>query len=129
MKGVDTIYQSDKLIIEVIKQKHMTSHRHGEVSLIPTTLPAGAKLISESKSVIAGHSESGHHHVMTADTPIKVYEHNGLTYLVNETTAHLTHQKEGTETHGVQILNPATWVKPVKKSFSYITSIMRRVQD
>lgn len=107
----------------------MQTRRHGEVSLIPTKTPKGAKLIKETKSFIVGHSESGHHHVLTATSPFKVYEHEGQTYIELTSEAKLTHQKTGEETHGVQILEPTTWLRVIKKSFSYASKVMRRVQD
>lgn len=104
--------------------------RHGEVILVPLeSLPKGAKLVEETKSFIAGHSESGHHHVLEAVSPFKIFEFEGKTYLDIPLEAKLTHQKQGTETHGIQILQPGFYERIIKKSFSYAKGIMERVQD
>ena len=52
--------------------------RHGEVVLKQTTLPKNATQLEETKSYIAGHSESGHHHVLTATQDFRVFEMDGL---------------------------------------------------
>jgi hypothetical protein len=107
----------------------MKLHRHGEVVLKPTTLPKKAKLVEEKKSVIVGHSESGHHHVLTATAPIKVLELEGRTYLDVPLEAKLSHQKVGTETHGTQVIAPGVYERVIKRSWSYAEKIMKKTID
>lgn len=107
----------------------MNLHRHGEVILVQRTLPKNAKQLEQTKSFIVGHSESGHHHILTATSPFKVYELEGKTYLELSTKAKLKHQKAGQETHGTQIITPGIYERIIKKSYSYGEKIMRRVQD
>ena len=72
--------------------------RHGENNFIPAQLPKGAKLVEKGKSLIVGHSESGHHHLMTLEkvapneAEIKIFEHEGVTYLDVPFQAKLEHQ-------------------------------------
>lgn len=103
--------------------------RHGEVVLIERNLPKGAKALETKKSIIVGHSESSHHHVLTATRPITVYEFEGKTYLDVPIEAKLNHQKTGTETHGTQVIAPGIYERIIKRSYSYGQKIMRRVQD
>ncbi len=104
--------------------------RHGEVLIKEVkSLPKNAKLVESGKKLIVGHSESGHHHVLTASAEIKMFEFEGKTYLDIPLEAKLTHQKQGTETHGVQILNPGLYERIIKKSYSYAEKIYKRVQD
>lgn len=113
--------------MEIITRK---LHRHGEVGLMEVKeLPKGAKLVEETKSFIAGHSESGHNHVLEAVSPFKVFEFEGRTYLDIPLEAKLKHQKEGTETHGIQKIATGIYERTIKKSYSYAEKIMRRVQD
>ena len=106
------------------------ARRHGEVSLIPVDdIPAKAKLVEENKSVIVGHSESGHHHVLTSTAPIRVYEYKGETYLDVSTEAKLEHLKSGSETHGSHVIAPTKFKRVIKQSFSYAQKAMRRVMD
>lgn len=116
--------------MKLIKRKEfMKIHRHGEVILIQRELPKKAKQLEETKSFVVGHSESGHHHVLTSTSPFKVYELEGKTYLELSTEAKLKHQKTGTETHGIQKIKPGIYERLIKRSYSYGEKIMRRVQD
>lgn len=105
--------------------------RHGECGLLPVdSLPKGAKQIEVLSKFVVGHSESGHNHVLTAPkTLIKIFEFEGKTYLDIPLEAKLTHEKVGTETHGVQTVKPGIYERTIKKSYSYAEKIMKRVQD
>lgn len=113
--------------MEIITKK---LHRHGEIGLKEVKeLPNGAKLVEETKTFIAGHSESGHNHVLEAVSPFKVFEFEGKTYLDIPLEAKLTHQKAGTETHGIQKIAAGIYERTIKKSYSYAERVMKRVQD
>lgn len=107
----------------------MKIYRHGEVVFRQSKLPKEAKQIEQTKNYIAGHSESGHHHVLTATAPFRVFEYEGKTYLDIPLEAKLTHQKTGVETHGTQVIEAGTYERIIKRSYSYAEKIMRRVQD
>lgn len=108
----------------------MRIHRHGEVILKEIdAIPEGAQVIETSKSIIVGHSESGHHHVLTSPMPIVMLGFNDKTYLQVEQDAKLLHQKSGDETHGTQIIARGFYERTIKESFSYAQKIMRRVVD
>ena len=107
--------------------------RHGEVLLIPAeSLPKGAKLVEEKNSLIIGHSESGHHHVLTipreSGVMIKMYEKDGKTYLDIPRQANLEHQKT-VEKHDTQIFRPGIYIREIRQSYSYAEKIMKRVID
>lgn len=113
-------------------------HRHGEVLLKPAILPQEAQLIQSGNDLIIGHSESGHHHVLTleknvlektANAVIKIFEFEGKTYLDIPLEAQLKHQKVGTETHGTQTIQPGIYERIIKRSYSYAEKIMKRVID
>jgi|SRR5918911_4119052 hypothetical protein len=107
----------------------MNIHRHGEVVLKPSTLPTKAKLVEFGKSVVVGHSESGHHHTLTVPkTQIKIFEFEGKTYLDIPLEAKLEHQKT-VEKHETQIIEPGVYERIIKRSYSYSEKVMRRVQD
>ncbi len=106
--------------------------RHGEVIMKKVgVVPAGAKLVQEGSSVIVGHSESGHHHVLTIPRGtgiVKMYEINGKTYLDLPSRADLVHQKSS-ESHGTQTFAPGIYIREIRQSYSYAEKVMRRVQD
>lgn len=106
--------------------------RHGEVLMKKVKeLPLGAKLIEEGKSIIVGHSESGHNHVLMAESGVKIkmYEIDGKTYLDLPSKVNLTHQKNSTENHGTQVFSPGIYIREIRESYSYEKKIMRRVID
>jgi hypothetical protein len=108
----------------------MRLHRHGELILKSVThIPDEARLVENKKSLIVAHSESGHHHTLTAPATIRFLEHEGKTYLDIPLQAKLQHQKAGTETHGTQVIEPGLYERIIKRSYSYAEKVMRRVQD
>ena len=93
-------------------------------------IPKEAKLVEKSKSIIVGHSESGHHHVLTVPkVDISMFEFEGKTYLDIPLEAKLKHHKSGEETHGVQIIVKGFYERIIKRSYGYAEKVMRRVQD
>lgn len=118
------------------KQNNLTPHdfgRHGEVILKRVdSIPKNARLIEEGTSIIIGHSESGHHHVLDIDrkqgTKIRLYEKDGKTYLDIPLMAHLRHQKT-VEPHKTQVFERGFYVREIRQSYSYAEKVMKRVQD
>lgn len=113
------------------------THRHGEVVLKPATMPEGVKLIQSGNDLIIGHSESGHHHVLTleknalakaTDAVIKIFEFEGKSYLDIPLEAQLVHQKEF-EKHATQVIQPGIYERIIRHSYSYAEKIMKRVID
>lgn len=111
----------------------MNYHRHGEVGIYPAKLPKGAKLVESGTSLIVGHSESGHHHVLTIpnvkERVIKMYELDGQTYLDIPAEAKLSHQKTGTEIHKTQVIAPGIYKRSIKRAYSYADKVMKQVLD
>lgn len=102
--------------------------RHGEVFLRKIEkIPDNAKLVFEGSEYIAGHSESGHHHVITADV-IKCYEVDGKTFLDIPKVGKLTHQKSGEYTHGTQTIQ-GVYERIIKRKFNPYTKLMEKVRD
>lgn len=105
--------------------------RHGEVIMKPSVLPEGAVLKQEEKEIIVAHSETGHHHVLsTLDmSKIKVYAHNGDTYVEVPQMAELWHQKSGKDIHKTHQVTPSVYKIVLKKEFDYFAGILRSVRD
>lgn len=105
--------------------------RHGEVILKEVgEIPTGAKLIEEGHSIIVGHSESGHHHVLTAErgATIKMYELDGKTYLDLPVRGNLEHQKT-VERHETQVFTPGKYIREIRHAYSYAERAMKRILD
>lgn len=104
-------------------------HRHGEAVLKPISeLPKGAKLVKEGKEQIVAHSESGHHHVLTAQN-IRVYELDNETYLDVQGMGTLEHQKQSVDKHKTQKIAEGLYKIQIKKEFNYFKKAMQKVQD
>lgn len=108
--------------------------RHGEVILLPTTLPEGARLLEETNETIVAHSETGHHHILQVKdkvdmTNIKVYSFNGEKYYEVKEMAELWHAKTGNEVHKTHKIVPTVYKLIIKKSYDYFTKKLSRVRD
>jgi len=104
--------------------------RHGEVILQPiNTLPQEAKLEKQTKKEIVAHSETGHHHILEAQKPFKVWSWNGETYLEVPELAELWHQKTGKDAHAPHKITPSFYKIIIKKHFDYFKGTLDRVRD
>lgn len=103
--------------------------RHGELLLKPTTLPEGAILSKITKKEIVAHSETGHHHVLTATQDFEIYTLMGDTYIKIPSIAELSHQKIGKDVHKTQKITPAVYKIVIKKEFDYFEGVIRSVKD
>lgn len=108
-------------------------HRHGEIILIKIdSLPKEARLVKTGKEIMVGHSESGHHHVMTLDktatADLRMFEFEGKTYLDIPLEAKLIHQKE-MEKHATQTFEKGVYEFHPRQSYNYAEKIMKRVID
>lgn len=104
--------------------------RHGEVIMKPVvSLPAGAILKETLKRKVVAHSETGHHHVLTAIKDFKVYSLMGNTFIEIPSIAELSHQKTGKDVHKTHKITPAIYQIVIKNEFDYFEGILRNVRD
>jgi len=109
-------------------KKHIV--RHGEVVLKQIdSLPKEAKLQKEINKEIIAHSETGHHHVLEAIKPFKVYSLNGDRYLEVPQLAKLWHQKTGKDVHTPHKIVKGFYKINIKKSYNYFSKLLERVRD
>lgn len=106
--------------------------RHGEIILKKVNkLPKNAKLKEKGNNLVIGHSETGHHHVMTLpkNNEVKIYElPNGEAYVQLPVNGTLKHEKTR-EAHAPQVFEKGTYIRIIRKSYSYADRAMRRVID
>lgn len=104
-----------------------TPYQHGENILVPITeLPKGK--VREVKSIIVGHSETGHHHVLTSDQPMRVIEVDDRLYIETMFDALLTHKK-AQDKHDTLTIHPGIWEVKHKTEYNPITKALSRVFD
>lgn len=105
--------------------------RAGEVTLLPITLPAEARLEEETNNYVVAHSETGHHHVLTLPdlSKVKIFTHLGDRYLEIPTEGSLWHQKTGNYVHKTHKVIPGVYKIIIKKEFNYFDKAIRAVRD
>ena len=100
---------------------------HGENFFIPIDkLPEGE--IKEANIYIAGHSETGHHHILEATKPFKIVEtETDRAILISEVTK-LFHQKTF-DIHETQFLAPGAYKIVKKKEYDPFNKVIRQIWD
>lgn len=102
--------------------------RHGDVNIVPTKLPEGAKLIQETGSFTVAYGEqTGHNHTLATVEPeakFKVLEHNGQRYFVLNQEAKLTHPEHKTIT-----VLPGVYIQGQEREHDYFAHVTRNVID
>jgi len=112
--------------------------RHGELVFIPVdSIPKEAILIGDGKEILAGHSETGHHHIFEmpniaviegALNSIKHYKAGGIEYFEVPDATILRHQKE-INPHLPIEFRGYTYKKVNHQAYDYTKKIMRRTLD
>lgn len=102
-------------------------YRHGEALLLPVDkLPKG-KTVKVNNQIIA-HSETGHHHVLEAETDFEVLEDRKDIYIRLFEPAKLTHKKSVNQHRTLDI--PTGTYKVIKKTeYDPWLKIKREVWD
>ena len=109
--------------------------RHGEIVLKQVdALPAGAVLKEETKDFIVGHSETGHHHVITVKNKpdmnkVKFYTTKDGEYVEVQAMAELWHKKSGEYIHKTLPLAPGIYKRQRKQEYDYFAGVIREVRD
>jgi len=104
-----------------------TSIQHGENVLVPIEgLPDGN--IIETKMVVVGHSETGHHHILTSPVPMKVVELSDRMYVEVMLDSLLSHKKNQ-DKHDTLTVKPGIWEVKHKTEYNPITKVLGRVFD
>lgn len=104
-----------------------TIYRHGDVNLVSTTLPAGAKLVGEHQTLAIAFGETtGHNHTVVSQLSktFLEYEYNGNRYLVLDTEATLTHPEHKTLT-----VFPGVYVQGQEREVDHFSKTTRKVID
>jgi hypothetical protein len=100
---------------------------HGEITYTPAKdLPEGK--VETVKSLIVGHSETGHHHVLECDTAFeRIMTDNGIFVRLND-VAKLYHKKEN-DIHETRTLQPGVYRFGEKTEYNPWTKAIQRVFD
>lgn len=102
---------------------------HGELAFIKVDkLPKSFKGESSKHNMyIAGHSETGHHHIVESDTEFEVLNGNER-YLIIRDLAKLWHKKD-VDIHETRILSPGIYKINEKTEYNPFTKVIERVFD
>jgi hypothetical protein len=103
---------------------------HGELAFIKVDkLPRLSKKESgKYKMYIAGHSETGHHHIVESDTEFEVVLSGEERYMIIKDLAKLWHKKS-IDIHETRILSPGIYKINEKTEYNPFTKLVTRVFD
>lgn len=102
---------------------------HGENWFMPVNkMPEGE--IKEQKTFVAGHSESGHNHILVSETPFEVMEETEKhdLYVRLFDPVEVKHQKDF-DIHETQVLAPGDYAIFHKTEYDPVTKARRAVYD
>lgn len=109
------------------KSGERVSIMHGENWLQPVdSLPEGKT--TKTKLYVAGHSETGHHHVLESKQDMEVLEENGERYVLINEVAQLFHKKSF-DVHETVTVEPGVYRITHKNEYDPFTKVIRRVFD
>lgn len=99
---------------------------HGEITYTPDVMPEGEN--KKVRSLIIGHSETGHHHVLECDTEFdRIMTDNGI-YVLLHVEARLYHKKDH-DIHETRILQPGAYRFGEKTEYDPFNDVIREVHD
>lgn len=111
-------------------EKKLLVVRHGEVILQEVNcIPKEAQLEKEVKKEIVAHSETGHHHILEAVKPFKIFTWKDEKYVEVPELAELWHQKTGKDVHTPHKITPGFYKINIKKAYNYFSKAMEKVRD
>jgi hypothetical protein len=101
--------------------------RHGELLLVSVSkMPEGKT--KKTKSLIVGHSETGHHHVVESKTKIEWTQYQDRIFFKVSTPTPLIHKKT-VDKHKTLIIQPGIYKVIPKQEYDPFRKVMRRVWD
>lgn len=110
-----------------IKDGKRIAVMHGENWLMPVDeMPKGKTI--ECKIYIAGHSETGHHHVLKAKQPFEVLEQDNVRAVLLKEVTELFHQKTY-DIHETKFLAPGAYKIYKKTEYDPFQQIVRAIFD
>lgn len=102
---------------------------HGELAFLKVDkLPKSITGRAKYKMYIAGHSETGHHHIVESKTEFEIAMSGEERYMVIKDLAKLWHKKP-TDIHETRVLSPGIYKINEKTEYSPFTKLITRVFD
>ena len=117
-------------MLQNIKDNKIKPIMHGENFLVPIDKMPKGKTI-ETKMFIVGHSETGHHHVLEAETEFEVIEAENLgnsIFISLLSPAKLVHTKSF-DIHETVKVQPGVYKVNHKTEYNPFTKVIDRVFD
>jgi len=100
---------------------------HGELFFQPVEkMPKGKA--QKHNSFVVGHSETGHHHVLTSTKEFEIVDSGEERAVLLKEVGKLFHQKDH-DVHETQVLAPGAYKVYHKKEYNPFTKIVQRVWD
>jgi hypothetical protein len=100
---------------------------HGEIVLLPVDKMPKGKVTHLKKQILA-HSETGHHHILEADTAFDYLEEDTLRAVFVKDLAKLWHNKT-VDIHETRIIAPGAYEVKEKTEYNPFTKVIEKVFD
>jgi len=101
------------------------TNQHGDLLFSKVKeIPKGARELKIKKGFILEKGEGVHTHVLEDVEGIKVYEHEGNTYIRVGKQARINHEE-----HGCQVVQPGIYKKRIERVWDYEKEESRKVLD
>ena len=105
----------------------MKNHRHGDVDIVIVAgVPKGAEMIYDGKKFTLAEGEAtGHHHTVTTEERVEIWEFGGQRFMVvGDTGATMTHQE-----HKEQHIAPGVYRVDIETERDPFLQSIRKVRD
>lgn len=109
-----------------VKESKRITITHGEMCFTPVNVEPTGK-VTMHKLYIAGHSETGHHHIVQSDTEFEVFE--GVERLIRTRDVAKLWHKKSFDIHESRTLAPGVYRITEKTEYNPFTKVLQRVFD
>lgn len=100
--------------------------RHGEVLMIPVTnIPEDAVEVYDGKEFVVGHSETGHHHIVTGS----VTAFKGADTFLRVNSASILKHVKTFDVHETKDVSEGVYLVRGKNEYDLFADVIRKVRD
>lgn len=106
------------------KQMDRIENQHGDLLLVVSEIPEGAKRVKVNPGFVLERGEGVHTHIFPDVQGIEVFEKDGETYVRVSKPTKLDHEE-----HGIQTVKPGVYKKRIERVWDYESEEARKVID
>lgn len=114
-------------MVDNIKDNQRIVITHGELAFIPIDRLSKGKTVN-TRNYIAGHSETGHHHILESGADFAVLEKDDEREVLLQEVGKLWHNKTF-DVHETRTLAPGAYKIVYKTEYNPFTKVIQRIFD